>query len=99
MSVQWTERSAADIEGIYDAIASDRPRAAKRVVSELVAKIEGLDEHPYRGRPGRDPKTRELVIPGLPYIVVYEVWTSLTESLPRLIIMRVIHGAMRWPPK
>jgi len=46
---------------------------------------------PYRGRYGRLDNTRELVIPRLPYIIVYQV---LEE---RLVILNVLHGAWRWP--
>jgi toxin ParE1/3/4 len=46
---------------------------------------------PHRGRPGRWPGTRELVIPRTPYIVPYRVQGDLIE------ILRVFHGARRWP--
>ena len=46
---------------------------------------------PYRGRLGWLDDTRELVIPRLPYIIVYQV---LEE---RVVILNVLHGARRWP--
>jgi hypothetical protein len=46
-----------------------------------------------RGRPGRSPDTRELVISGLPYLVVY----SVDSADPRNVaVLRVLHGAMLW---
>lgn len=33
--------------------------------------VENLIEHPNLGRPGRLPETRELVVSGTPFIVVY----------------------------
>jgi toxin ParE1/3/4 len=45
----------------------------------------------HRGRPGRWPGTRELIIPGTPYIVPYRVKGPVVE------ILRVFHGARRWP--
>jgi toxin ParE1/3/4 len=44
------------------------------------------------GRPGRVQGTRERIITGTPYIVVYRVRHEVE-------ILRVLHGAMRWPPK
>jgi len=46
---------------------------------------------PRRGRQGRLENTRELVVPSLPYLVVYQV---LSE---RLLILNIVHGAQRWP--
>ena len=43
------------------------------------------------GRPGRVPGTRELVIPGTPYIVPYRVQGEAIQ------ILRVYHSARRWP--
>ena len=50
-----------------------------------------LPTWPHRGRPGRWPGTRELIIPGTPYIVPYRVKGDLVE------ILRILHGARRWP--
>ncbi len=43
------------------------------------------------GRPGRSQGTRELVIAGSPYIVVYIVDDIEVQ------IVAVFHSAMRWP--
>jgi len=50
-----------------------------------------LARHPMAGRKGRIAGTRELVIPGTPFIVGYriekkEVW-----------ILAVMHAARKWP--
>jgi toxin ParE1/3/4 len=36
-------------------------------------------------------RTRELVISGLPYLVVYRIRGDVIE------ITRILHGAQRWP--
>jgi toxin ParE1/3/4 len=42
---------------------------------------------------GRIAGTRELVVPPLPYIIVYQVKSSAVH------ILRVYHGARNWPEK
>ncbi len=46
---------------------------------------------PYRGRYGRLDNTRELVIPRLPYVVIYRIPGD------RIVILNIVHGAQRWP--
>ena len=55
--------------------------------------IEAVVAMPLRGRIGRTPGTRELVITGSPYIVVYQVTGDQVE------VARIIHGAQDWPPR
>jgi toxin ParE1/3/4 len=44
------------------------------------------------GRIGRVPLTRELIVGGTPWIVVYRVRSAVE-------IIRVLHGAQAWPPE
>jgi toxin ParE1/3/4 len=99
MSVVWTQRAFADLDFIYDAIVADRSRVAERVVRTLMTHAERLSRYPRRGRPGRLPDTRELVVPKLPYIIVHALVPSLISTKPDVAILRVIHGAMQWPPE
>lgn len=50
-----------------------------------------LAEDSHLGRPGRVKGTRELVVNGTPYRVVYRVEAEV------VLILRVLHGAQRWP--
>jgi toxin ParE1/3/4 len=45
------------------------------------------------GRPGRIEGTREMVIPGLPYIIPYRVMDDEIQ------IASVIHTSHKWPEK
>jgi plasmid stabilization system protein ParE len=38
---------------------------------QLGTLAETLIQHPAKGRAGRAPNTRELIVPDLPYIIVY----------------------------
>lgn len=74
---------------IYDWIYSDSPTAARSVDRRVIASIQKLSPFPHMGRVGQVEGTRELVVPQLPYIVVYEV-RSATSDVP---IRQVVHGA------
>lgn len=92
MRVEWSSHALADLSAISEHIERDRNlRTANRVVRTIYDTVRTLPTMPYRGRPGRLGESRELVIPGLPYIVVYEV----SES--RVAILNVLHGAQKWP--
>ena len=41
------------------------------------------------GRPGRAPDTREWVVHGLPYLIVYRV----DETKDELTVLAIFHGA------
>lgn len=72
-------------------MARDNPGAAINTVLRVLEAVEGLAEHPNIGRPGRVPGTRELVVSGTPYIAIYRVRTNTVW------VLRVLHGARRWP--
>jgi addiction module RelE/StbE family toxin len=91
MEVRWLDDALADVTEIYRYIAADDPSAATRVVQRIQAAVGPLAEMLHRGRPGRWPGTRELVILRTPYLVPYRVQGDLIE------ILRVFHGARRWP--
>jgi toxin ParE1/3/4 len=91
--VVWTRRAAARLAAINDSIAQESPRTAARVSAMIVRRASDLAEFPFQGRPGRLPNTRELVIVGTPYLLVYRV------TRERIDILRVVHGAQRWPPR
>jgi toxin ParE1/3/4 len=91
MNIVWSPEAAADFAGIVDYIQQQNPSAADRVCHSLYDSINSLENFPNRGRSGRVDGTRELVVASLPYIVVYRVRENGVE------IVRVIHGAQRWP--
>ncbi len=95
MTIRWTQPANDDFLGIVEWIAANNPAAASTVGRKILAAVEQLSNFPFLGRPGRSPDTRELVISGLPYLAVY----SIESAAPRtVVILRVLHGAMLWPP-
>jgi toxin ParE1/3/4 len=95
MTIRWTQPAHDDFLGIVTWITANNAAAASRVGRRILDAVAGLDDFPLRGRPGRSPGTRELVISGLPYLVVYSVDSADPRSVA---ILRVLHGAMLWPP-
>jgi toxin ParE1/3/4 len=91
MAIVWTTAARRDVNEIWDFIEVRNPDAAELVSSEILRAVEGLLQFPKRGKPGRVKETRELVVSGLPYVVVY----LLADE--RVVILRVLHGAQGWP--
>lgn len=87
MKVVWGPRAQADVHEAFEYIALDKPGAAERVVERLTEAGNRLAQMPFRGRIGKETGTRELVVRGLPYILIYEVSDELVR------IHRVMHGA------
>lgn len=95
MRVRWTQPARRDFLGICDWIDQRNPQAAAAVGRRLLNAADRLAAMPRLGRTGRVEGTRELVVPGLPYVMVY---VAEEDDDAAVVILRVIHGAMRWPP-
>lgn len=93
MKVRWTRAARADLDELRAFIEEENPAAAADVAARIRAAVDHLAEHPAIGRPGRIASTRELVIPGTPFIVPYRVRARTVE------LLRVLHGARRWPKR
>jgi len=91
--VRWLRRALANLDAEAEYIAEDNPAAAGRVVLNILRVVALLKKNPALGRAGRVAGTRELVVPGTPYIVPYRVRGEAVE------ILRVFHAARKWPEK
>ncbi|MGA2746040.1 MAG: type II toxin-antitoxin system RelE/ParE family toxin [Candidatus Sulfotelmatobacter sp.] len=93
MRVRWLREARANLNAEAEYVSHENPAAASRLVAAIESAVRGLARHPAMGRPGRVVGTRELVVPGTPYIVPYRVRENGVE------ILRVFHGARGWPRK
>lgn len=93
MRIRWLKRASHDLNHVQNYIAKDNPQAAIETVLRIIETVEKLIEYPGLGRPGMIEGTRELVISGTPYFLPYRVKED------RIEIMRVMHGAQKWPQK
>ena len=91
MKQTWTRLAIADINKAYNYIAENNPSAASRIIEKIKKAVDALVRHPEMGRPGRVAGTREIIVPGTPFIVPYRI------KAKRLEVLAVIHGARRWP--
>ena len=91
MKFRWTRIALQDLRRLHEYIAEDNPLAASRMVARIQDATQRLKKHPQMGRSWRVQGTRELVIAGSPYIVVYILGDSEIQ------IVAVIHSDVRWP--
>jgi toxin ParE1/3/4 len=93
MQIRWLDRAEADLDELFEYLLDRNPRAARRILQAIRDQVTLLADQPGLGRPGRVPDTRELVIRRTPYIVAYTV----DRLIDAVIVLRVLHGARRWP--
>ena len=78
-----------DLNEIGAWIARDNPKAARRILTTILQTIQHLQHFPRLARPGRVRATFERLVPGTPYIVVFELW----ENPAAIIFTAIVHGA------
>ncbi len=90
-ALDWTASALHDLRDAGEFIANDNPKAARDMAVRVREAVEYLLEHPNLGRSGRIRGTRELVISGTPFIIVYRIRYQSIQML------RVLHHARKWP--
>ncbi|MFQ5562065.1 MAG: type II toxin-antitoxin system RelE/ParE family toxin [Parvularculaceae bacterium] len=93
MNVNFTPTARADLKAIRAYISEFDDAAADRVISRIRQAAQMFESFPLLGRAGEIENTRELTIPGLPYIIVYAI-ASETE----IDVLTIIHGRQQYPP-
>jgi toxin ParE1/3/4 len=80
-----------DRNEIFDYIEKENPHGATVIDGRISEQVEQLLPFLATGRKGRIQGTREPVIHGTAYIASYLV------EIDVVYILRVLHGARRWP--
>ena len=93
MKLNYTLTAHNQLSRIHDYINERNPVAASRVIARIRGAAEHLIEHPNSGRVGAAPGTREWVVRGLPYIIVYELDSDRDE----IVVLGIYHGAQLRP--
>ena len=91
MFINITESADAGLLAIADYLAQDDFDEAERIVQAIIMAAYSLQNMPRRGRPGRVGGTLELLVPNLPYVLVYTVMPSEVR------ILKVLHQKQQWP--
>jgi toxin ParE1/3/4 len=91
--IEWQSIADRDRDNQIAYISERNPRAALHMSDLIDEATTRLIDHPKMGRPGRVRGTRELVVAGTPYLVIYRVEAAAVS------ILRLVHGAQRWPAK
>ena len=89
MRVIIDESAWSDFDNIALRIARDNPVAARREVEKIRHVIGLLGGFPGLSRDGRGKGTRERVVPGSHYVIVFEMW----EKPRALVVTGIVHAA------
>ena len=91
MQVRWTPAAADDLENIANYLFEKTPGNAARLIRYIYGAPAVLKNFPNRGRAGKKEGTRELLMPSLPYVIVYQVRANIVH------IVRILHSSQQWP--
>jgi len=91
MRIRWTEGAGCNLDQVEEYIAQDNTTAAVATVNRIIETAQILADYPTIGKRGRERGTRELVVAGLPFIVIYAVQRE------ELVILRILHISMKYP--
>ena len=91
MELSWAPSALGDLKDAGAFIADENPQAARAMAQRIREAVEYLLNHPALGRAGRVRGTRELVVSGAPFIIVYRT------RYDQIQILRVLHHARKWP--
>jgi toxin ParE1/3/4 len=91
MQVKWLATALQNLDQEADYVEKGDPQAARLVVQRIHDAVTHLADNPALGHPGRIHGTRELVVPGIRYIVPYRV----RPRLDRIKILRVFHSSRK----
>lgn len=92
--VVWADTAQADYLSILRYIAGRNPDAAERVAARIENAVASLGQV-SAGRPGRVSGTYEKVLPGLFYILAYEIIIR-SDGSEVIAILQIIHSARNW---
>ena len=81
MRLYWTPIAMGHLRAAYEYVARENAVGAETLVEQIFAVVERLEQYPRMGRAGRVDGTRELVIAGTAFVVVYRVAGERVEVL------------------
>jgi toxin ParE1/3/4 len=89
MRLRFTIEALSHIAAIHFYIEAKSFHAADRIRDRIFSDCARLCEFPQIGHVGIVPGTFEWTVSGLPYIIVYEVYSQRGE----IVVLAIFHGA------
>jgi len=89
MRLRFSSQARSQLQSIYDFLFERNPAAARRILADIRASADHLIDFPHMGRSGDVVGTREWVVRGSPYLIVYEVVPEESE----IWVLGIFHGA------
>ena len=94
MKLQVTPQARRHLESIAEYLRERSPRASQRVGRRIRETIALLCDFPLIGHRGALDGTREMIVRGLPYVIVYRIEAADQQTL---VILGIYHGAQLRP--
>jgi plasmid stabilization system protein ParE len=91
MRVRYTPLAERHMRGIAAYLRTQSPVGMRVVMRRIRETTELLIQFPEIGRPGVLAGTREIVVPGLPYIIVHRL------DPDAVVVLGIYHGAQIRP--
>ncbi len=96
LTLHWTPTATSHLRSTYEYVAQENAPAARALIDQIMTErilsvAERLRDFPRMGREGRVENTRELVVAGTPFVVVYRLHRGGVE------VLAVFHAARKWP--
>ncbi|CAN5317017.1 type II toxin-antitoxin system RelE/ParE family toxin [soil metagenome] len=94
MKLRYTPHASRQLGRIARYIRESSPAAARQVSRRIRNAAKLLSEFPDLGHTGTLDGTKELVVPGLPYVIVHRVEPHQPDVLT---VLAIYHGAQLRP--
>lgn len=90
MRLKWSRRALADLARLQRRFTNKA--RARWIAARLLEVVAHLEQHPEMGRTGTIAGTRELVVAGTAFVVVY----AIRESADEVVALALIDGRTDW---
>jgi toxin ParE1/3/4 len=87
VNADWLNEATRELDSLYEFVAKSNPKAARRLLRAILAAVDQVSQFPTSGRPGEVSGTREVIVSGTPFRVVYRVQAN------RVVVLRVFHSS------
>ena len=91
MEIRWSRRASAEFDAIFEYLSTQSTSAAIPQARLILTAVRQLETFPASAPSGKVHLTRELVVPGTPYIVYYR------EDKAAVKLLSIRHSARQKP--